>query len=193
MLPKRATASDRPPPSEPAPRDTRPSGSHLLGTRRLGTQGEIFYSDAGCALGRYEHVQICVWRKAPTVHALEVVQRTGEALSAANPGGIGIMGVAEEGMPIMGSEERRMSIKMLSETAAHVAFYGCVIEGDGFWASAARSTMTAICLVARPSYPFRIFRYPGDASTWQSRFPTGVSPIGLTDTVERLRAQMGPR
>lgn len=144
-------------------------------------------------MGRYEGVLICVWRQPPTLAALEAVRVAFIAMSEDHPNGVGLFGVAEEGMPTIGALERRIVSDLFADLGRRALFVASVVEGDGFWASTARSVMTAIGIVARRPCPLKLFRHAAEAAEWQSRFPTGAAAAPLTEAVERCRAAMGPR
>ena len=149
--------------------------------------------DEGHCIGRYGMVVICVWRMLPTLRKLDAVRRaTGEAL-VEYPGGIGSIGVTEQGTPLMGAAEREAASKLFSDFRQTTRFAAMAIEGDGFWSSSSRSMVTAISLLARVPFPMRSFRYVSDATAWQARFPGTPSPYALADAVERCRAKIGPR
>jgi hypothetical protein len=83
-----------------------------------------------------------------------------------------------------------MASVIFSDLGRRAYYVATIIEGDGFWASAARSVMTAISIVAHRPCPLRIFRHAADAAEWQTRFPGGVSVSLLCEAIERCRSQM---
>jgi hypothetical protein len=95
-----------------------------------------------------------------------------------------------DAMPALGNAERRMTGAMLADLGRHAYYVASVIEGDGFWASTARSVMTAISIVAHRPCPLRIFRHVAEAADWQTRFPNAAGVPELCDAVERCRAKM---
>jgi hypothetical protein len=186
--PKSGRAPSAPPSGAKSaqPPSSRSSGS---GPRSSGPF-EIYSTDRGHCIGRYEGVLICVWRDAPTLAALETARRAFAAMIEERPAGAGVLGVAEEGMPPLGSVERQQASAIFSDLGRRAYYLATVIEGDGFWASAARSVMTAISIVAHRPCPLRIFRHVADAAEWQTRFPGGASVPLLCEAIERCRAQM---
>src|SRR5262245_60002535 len=85
-----------------------PPASAPLSSARLGggtfAAGvpEIISADNSHCVGCYEGVLICIWRDAPTVAALETVRMAFTVMTEERPGGAGVLGVAEEGMPTIG-------------------------------------------------------------------------------------------
>ncbi|MBC7170806.1 MAG: hypothetical protein H5U40_00175, partial [Polyangiaceae bacterium] len=64
-----------------------------------------------------------------------------------------------------------------------------VIVGDGFWASAMRSTLTALTLVVRPPCPQRTFADIGEALGWLGEFDAAVRSVSpaLARDIEAMR------
>src|SRR4051812_36336532 len=85
-------------PSVPPASAPLSSSRHSSGTFAAG-EPEIISADSGHCVGCYEGVLICVWRDAPTVAALEAVRAAFTVMTEERPGGAGVLGVAEDGMP----------------------------------------------------------------------------------------------
>ena len=164
-----------------------------MSSSRIAGEPEILTADRGHCIGCYEGVLICIWRDAPTVGALETVRAAFTVMTDELPSGAGVLGVAEEGMPMIGAIERRITGELVSVLGRRALFVATVVEGDGLWASTARSVMTAIGIVAHRPCPLKIFRHAREAAEWQARFPTGAAPVALSEAVERCRAAMGRR
>jgi hypothetical protein len=186
--PKSVRPSSAPP---SAPKSALPPSSRSLGGGpRSSGPFEIYGADSNYCIGRYEGVLICVWRDAPTLAALETVRRAFVAMVEERPAGVGVVGLAQEGMPTMGSVERQMASALFGDLGRRAYYVATVIEGDGFWASTSRSVMTAISIVAHRPCPLRIFRHTAEAAEWQTRFPGGASVSLLCEAIERCRAEM---
>jgi hypothetical protein len=185
----------RPPSSPPsAPRSVNALGSWgPSSSPRSSGLFEVYSVDSGHCIGRYDSVLICIWRETPTLAALETVRRVFTGMIEMRPGGAGVLGVAQDGMPTMGTDERRATSTMFADVGRYAYYVATVVEGDGFWASTSRSVMTAISIVAHRPCPLRIFRQVNEAAEWQTRFPGAVAVPLLCDAVERCRALMDRR
>ena len=78
----------------------------------------------------------------------------------------GVLTIADENVPIPGADVRQASSRMMSELRPHLMAGATVVSGDGFWASASRSFLTAVYVVAKQPCPTKAFASIGDASGW---------------------------
>jgi hypothetical protein len=138
---------------------------------------------ARCA-GSCDQSVIIVWRTPPTVQALSDLRAIVIEQLQEYPRGIGILGIAEPGMPMLGAAERKVSGDLLALFGPRFRAIATVIEGHGFWAGATQSVMTAISLIARQPCPLRIFRSIGEALAWYTPL---VSADGGPGSSEALR------
>jgi hypothetical protein len=109
---------------------------------------------------------IMIWRVAPTVRALGDLRDIILELLGQFPRGVGILGIAEPGMPMLSAAERKFASDLLTTWGSQLRAIATVIEGHGFWAGATQSVMTAISLIARQPCPMRIFNTIDEALVW---------------------------
>jgi hypothetical protein len=150
---------------------------------RVGVVDEVHAS------ATFRDVLLVIWRQAPTLAALDDVHEAARQLTEAAPDGIGVLGVAQAGMPMIGAVERRRAGDLLKEFGAHIRALASVIEGSGFLAGTTRSVMTAITLMARPPSPVKIFATVAEAVAWQAPL-VGARAAELAAATEELRRKM---
>jgi hypothetical protein len=139
-------------------------------------------------LATWHSLQIVVWKQAPTVTALTDVYKATEALLVHHPDGVAVLGIAQSGMPLIGPEERKLAAAQLKDFGARMKCLCSVIEGDGFWAGATRSVMTAIMMVARPPCPVKTFARVDEAAAWQAPLlGPSISPALYLRAVAEVR------
>lgn len=154
----------------------------------------IHVSDAVHVSATWNDLLLVCWRKAPTLAALDDVHEATRRLLIAHPDGVGVLGIAQSGMPMIGAAERKRAADLLKDFGKTMRFLASVIEGDGFWAGTTRSVMTAITLMARPPCPTKIFSTVTDAAGWMA--PSLGAPAPSALSIERaviaMRRQAGP-
>lgn len=111
------------------------------------------------------NVHLSLYLTTPTVSLLDVDQRHHEAL-AKQVGGTVVLTVARHGLALPDDGARRRAAELVRHNATFVRRSASVIEGDGFWASAARSAVTAVFVFARQPYPSRVFGLVDEAAAW---------------------------
>jgi hypothetical protein len=101
-----------------------------------------------------------------TMEELQASYVTHKELIASGAASTGVLTIADENVPIPGSDVRQASSRMMSELSPHLLAGATVVSGDGFWASASRSFLTAVYVVAKQPCPTKAFASIADASGW---------------------------
>lgn len=120
---------------------------------------------ARCA-GSWDQSVIVVWRAPPTMQAFSDLRAIVVEQLQEFPRGLGIFGIVEPGMPLLGAAERKVAAELLAQFGPRFRAIATVIQGQGFWAGATQSVMTAISLIARQPCPTRIFDSVDEALAW---------------------------
>jgi len=126
----------------------------------------LLYSDAKIAIGAYENVHLVCYRQSLDLDMLRRDRAAHDALAKRYPKGFGLVCTSQPNLSLPTQEVRRESAYMLQANRGRVLAAAVVVGGDGFWASAARSVITGINLVATPPYPIKIFDEVMPASGW---------------------------
>ncbi|HEY7954551.1 MAG TPA: hypothetical protein VII38_04625 [Polyangia bacterium] len=162
------------------------SGPHT-GSWRTETPA-IHVSDAIHVNATWHELLLVCWRQSPTLAALDDVHEATRRLLVAHPEGVGVLGIAQSGMPMIGAAERGRAADLLKDFGKKMRCLASVIEGEGFWAGTTRSVMTAITLMARPPCPTRIFSTVSDAAGWMA--PSLGAPATSALSIERAVVAM---
>ncbi len=134
-------------------------------------------------------LQLNVYTGTPTVADLDRLAAAQNELRASRSAGrIGIFSFCETEFEIPGAEVRRHGAKLQREMSGLVTASAVVVDGAGFWASAAISVINTIAILARSSSPARVFGEIQDAAAWMAR----VMPLdarALVEATNRLRTE----
>jgi predicted nucleic acid-binding Zn ribbon protein len=114
------------------------------------------------AFYRWENVAINLWASQPTATAVTVMTELTERSVSECPGGIASIHCVEEGVGLPTAEARVGLGELAKSYPKHVICVGVILQGSGFWASATRSALTGIMLLAPRSFALRFFGDPSE-------------------------------
>ena len=114
-----------------------------------------------------------------------------ELLARRDGGRVGVFTFIMSGFDLPGADLRKRGAELQAEMTDSIRASAVVLDGAGFWVSAAISLVSTIQLVARPRNPSRIFRDMDVAAAWFSGH-TGVPADELVAMTRRLHAEPGP-
>ena len=60
-------------------------------------------------------------------------------------------------------------------------------EGEGFWAATLRAIMTSMALLARPSFPVRVFSDVDEGAAWLATLARSHDASELADAMRQMR------
>lgn len=147
----------------------------------------ILHADPDIVIGAYAHVHMCLYRGELTLPLIELANGLHRRLME-RYGHTAIFGVARTSLSIPPPEVRDRGAALIRENAKHVDAAVVVLPGEGFWASAVRSVVTASFVVARQPHPSRCCSTVEEASSWliaiSPRF--GATPHGLVEAAQKL-------
>lgn len=139
------------------------------------------------AAGSVGNVHVAVYRGALTTDELWAVHHAHLALLERHPTSA-VLSVAEQGTPLPGAEVRELAGRFGDEVADRVRCSCQVILGDGFWASAARSLITAMLFIRTGKYPVRICSDVVEAVEFVAATNRGgPTPMELSRAIAALR------
>jgi hypothetical protein len=127
-------------------------------------------------VGEWKNVLLTGWRGDITVAGLEVTRVASHDLHGRYPDGLVVFNVVRTLIPVPDSPVRHKASAVLAETAGHVLCTATVIEGEGFWASAARAVVATITLVSRASHPHKVFATIEESADWAEPYVVDGGP-----------------
>lgn len=115
----------------------------------------------------WQNVAIHVWFGPATMQSLVEFDRGCKSISGKHPEGISSVHIMVPGGTSMPTAEARTEVgRIMRENAKHTTAAATLIPGNGFWASALRSMVTAILMLAPRSLAFRMFSDMESLAEW---------------------------
>jgi hypothetical protein len=115
----------------------------------------------------WQNVAITVWFGPATMQSLVVFEKGCKSFCAQHPEGVSSVHIMVPGGTSMPTAEARARVgSIMRENAQRTVAAATLIPGNGFWASALRSMVTAILLLAPRSLAFRIFGDLESLAAW---------------------------
>ncbi len=138
------------------------------------------------------NVLVNAWLARMTRADVEVAGMAGREMSRRYPKGIGSINVMPEQLPLPDASARAAGAESLREAQRWMLANAVVIEGSGFWLSAARAAYGALQLGVINQCPQGVVGTVADACAW---LPTKMSitmrPDEIVSRVARARAVAG--
>ncbi len=129
-----------------------------------------------------------VWRGTVTAEATERVAALLHRTAAAHPQGIGFVTIAQFRAPIPNASVRARIVEVYDALGSTLKGVAQVVEGTGFWASAALGFIAGLGLLHRHSHAMKVFGRHDQAAAW-------IAGLGLPQapSVSALRARIDAR
>lgn len=152
---------------------------------------EIKYSDPDMSLATWEDTFILIWHRNTTVSGVTTLERSLNEFAPTRPKGIGLVTVVEESAPMPPSDARDALAQFLERASSHIKVSAVAFEGSGFRAAAVRSVVAGLTMVARQSYPHKVFASVEEGAAWMSpQMPNPTSAKDLSEAVAELRQRL---
>jgi hypothetical protein len=147
----------------------------------------ILHADRDLVVGAYAHVHMCLYRGDLTLELLELANGFHRRLVQKH-GRTAIFGVARTSLALPPQEVRERGAALIRENASHVDGAVVVLPGEGFWASAVRSIVTASFIVARQPYPSHCAKSAEEGASWliATSPRAGATARGLLEAANQL-------
>jgi hypothetical protein len=118
---------------------------------------------------RWQNVAINVWSGQPSLAAVQVLSELTERSLSECPGGIASIHWLDSGVGLPTAEVRVRLGELARRYPKHVSCVGVLLQGSGFWASATRSALTGVMLLAPRTFALRFFGDVGELSAYIAR------------------------
>jgi hypothetical protein len=139
---------------------------------------------------KWQHVHLVVW-VGPAVGA--TARRLGAATPPQPPGTQrSDVHIVTSGTALPSADARSGFVELMKQMDGDIACIGVVIEGGGFWASAMRSAVIGLSMMAPKTLPFRAMGSFEDLTAWlpaEHRRRTGITidSVGLRRALTEAR------
>lgn len=139
-----------------------------MGARELNvTDGfsALLASDADHAVGTWNDYFIVIWRNETKMEAVEGMTKLFDEFAGQHPDGVGFVTIVERNAPLPPGSVRDALARFLGQ-ATTIKGSGVVFEGSGFRASAVRSVVTGLTMLAKQPFPHKVFATVEQVTTW---------------------------
>lgn len=151
--------------------------------------GQLLQLDPDQALFTWNNVVVVAWRGECTAPGVTRFERAALSTLLRWPQGVVLLGVIEPGATPPSQEMRSVIAASNDRMASKGALaFAAVFSGAGFFGSAVRGVVTGLTLLARRTYPFRVFPGHQEAVQW---FGTLLEPLGVGFSVDECSAAVG--
>ena len=125
----------------------------------------VLHCDLDLAIGASKDLLFTLWRHRTTIEGVQVLANALQHFATSRTKAIGLVTIEPQAkMPEAGSREQLA--RMLKDASEHVLISGVAFEGSGFVAASVRSVVVGLTLLARQTYPHRVFPNVKEASFW---------------------------
>ncbi len=150
---------------------------------------KLVHAEPDYALGSLGPVYVVIWRNETTLAGARHLA-SGFAEFRTPGKAHGLVTIIEQGAPLPPAEPRDIIASFLKAASEHLVVSAVVFEGEGFRGAAVRGVVTGLTMLARQSYPHRVFATIDEASSWYAdNSPPDWRLAGsiLVNGVNRLR------
>jgi len=143
------------------------------------------------AVGVFGSVVVVVWRGAVTSDAVSAVESVLERTAARSSQPIAFITVAQFKAPVPATEVRERIVQCYRRLGTKLGCVAQVVEGEGFWACAARCFIAGIGMLANHERPMSVFGEVLPALEWTARaLPASVDQPAVVNGLGELRRRV---
>ena len=127
---------------------------------------EILHRGEGCVFATFRNVLIATWTIQSTGPLAKKLGDVSAAFTRAHPEGFSTIHVIAKKPPLPTTEAREEFAALTRQYAKQLACVGTVLEGSGFWASAVRSMVVGIRLLAAQPFEMQVYSSIEELAAW---------------------------
>ena len=155
---------------------------------------EIVGRGPGYLFARHHNVLIAIWTAQGTGPLVDALDRASAPLVRQHPEGFSSIHVVAKGTPLATGEARERLVALMKRYQGQIACIGTVLEGSGFWASATRSLILGMRLLAPQSFEMQTYASIPELAAWLpgphgKRTGVALDPQELERVVTNLRRE----
>mgnify|MGYP003471438812 CR=1 FL=1 len=114
----------------------------------------------------FENITLIVWQAQPTERAVERLHAVTEKRRKQFPHGISVIHLVKGNIALPEQATRDAFVRLMKVTDGVLACVAVVVGGTGFWASAARSLVTGLRVLARGEFEMRLHGEIAEVVKW---------------------------
>jgi hypothetical protein len=136
-----------------------------------------------------ENITLIVWHDQPTERAVDLLARVTERRRKQYPNGISTIHLVKGNLALPDQPTREAFVRLMKSSNSALACVAVVVGGSGFWASAARSLITGMRVLARGSFDMRLHGDIAEVVKWlpekhAARTGLHMDPAQLSEALE---------
>jgi hypothetical protein len=136
----------------------------------------------------YENINIVVWSSQPTIHSVELVQRVAQRRRRQWPNGVSAVHLVKGEIVLPEGATRDAFVRLMKGSDGAIACLAVVLSGSGFWASAARSLITGMRVLARGGFDLGLHSDVDEVVKWlpakhEARTGVHIDPVRLASVL----------
>lgn len=135
----------------------------------------VFHSSRDLIVGCSGNLLLVVWRNETTCEGVEICREHLVDVCSGRGCEFAIMIVVEKRAQLPESAARDALASLMHDASKWIQVSALVFEGTGFIAAAIRGVVTGISMLARQSFPHRVFDSVSDASVFIERKQSGTN------------------
>ena len=151
----------------------------------------IVASRSEVVIATWQTIFAVVWRGETSLQGIASLRSACSEIASAHPRGIGMLTIIGASAPLPASAARKALAQLLAEGSEFIKCSALLIEGAGFRASAVRSVVTGLTLLAQQAYPHRVCDVDEAVRLFSRHVPcaTGeaISQSALRISIDQLR------
>jgi hypothetical protein len=132
-----------------------------------------------------DNIGILVWHLPPTAAVVEALHRSSESRRKQYPTGMSFVHIGRVQLALLDPDARDAFVRITRELQGYVAAAVFLAKASGFMASALRSIVTGVLVLARSTSDIHYCDNPESVLTWLP--PRHAAKTGVTIDFERLR------
>jgi hypothetical protein len=170
-------------------------GETVFGKPSAARGPQIFYETEGCVLAGWQNLLIAIWTTQGTGPLAQKLGELSKPFSKAHPEGFSNVHIIGKKPPLPTGEARDKFLALMDEFSGNVACIGTVLEGSGFWASAVRSFIVGLRLLAPRTFEMQTYATVAELIGWivephATRTGVRFDPVELEQVLATLRARL---
>jgi len=147
----------------------------------------------GLALYGFRNLQIASWTAQGTIALVEQLAEHSTRFHQRHPEGVSVVHLISKGPALPDAPTRERLKTLLEGNTKTLACVAIILDGRGFWASAVRSFLVGLRLVAPRTFVMQVFSTPEEVAAWlpeQHLRRTGVR-IDASEVLQAIHALRG--
>jgi hypothetical protein len=126
----------------------------------------VLHCDPDLAIGASGDFVFTLWRHRTTVEGVRILANVVRHFVTGRTKGVGLFTIIEPQAKMPEAGSREQLAQMLKDASEHVLISCVAFEGSGFMAASVRSVVIGLTLLARQTYPHRVFPNVKEAALW---------------------------